>query len=698
MSIFETEDYQERYALAKERISEIADQNEMDAVWGDYFLRNGSLLLRLCQIYEGVKAECISDGEYRLLNQKVYEDILPENYEHSFCNPTYCVQKFAGLLVEKPDEANVGGQLLAAYSAEFRGAIGASYRGELLPLLIRMELFLGLFSLVRDALTENRQPEVTYLREQLYWYVSDYAEDMSEIRVAEMVDPALDFASKIIEGNDLSKTDYLYKYGAYITRTEEEIATFIASMEEEKVECIASTFSEGYRIGFELTGKDLSKKTTVNVRYPLGFERIIKASMKKFEDMGLKNVLYASEHSLFRKYMASPVGYFGAIPNKQFIDDHKEDDALLLDGQLVTRKLECLEKAFETYKEQARGHAGPAVMELFGEEPFSPITCQEKPAYSDEQQKLTVRLAGKSGQLTNTYIPGEERSFTIIAFPSPAIGKDFAEIFAETVKINTLDYMKYRQIQQTMIDALDAAAAVHLKGADGNDTDITVSLIETKDAAKETKFENCVADVNIPVGEVFTSPVLKGTTGTIHVSRVFLNELEYKNLHVHLVDGFVSSYALSNFDDEAVCQKYFKDNVLYHHDTLPVGEFAIGTNTAAYVMARKYGIESRLPILIAEKTGPHFALGDTCYSHAEDVKVYNPDGKEIIARDNEVSSRRKDDPENAYYNCHTDITIPYDELAYIDAVHADGSSVRILENGRFVLPGTEALNDAFNEE
>ena len=39
--------------------------------------------------------------------------------------------------------------------------------------------------------------------------------------------------------------------------------------------------------------------------------------------------------------------------------------------------------------------------------------------------------------------------------------------------------------------------------------------------------------------------------------------------------------------------------------------------------------------MIAEKMGPHFAVGDTCYSWAEDTPVYNPDGKEIIARDNE---------------------------------------------------------------
>ena len=69
-------------------------------------------------------------------------------------------------------------------------------------------------------------------------------------------------------------------------------------------------------------------------------------------------------------------------------------------------------------------------------------------------------------------------------------------------------------------------------------------------------------------------------------------------------------------------------------------------------------ILKKLPILIAEKTGPHFALGDTCYKMSEDNRVYNPDGKEIIAKDNEVSILRKSEPDKAYFNCHTDITYP----------------------------------------
>ena len=40
---------------------------------------------------------------------------------------------------------------------------------------------------------------------------------------------------------------------------------------------------------------------------------------------------------------------------------------------------------------------------------------------------------------------------------------------------------------------------------------------------------------------------------------------------------------------------------------------------------------------------------------------------------------------------------PYDEIGGIYSVHADGTKVAIIENGRFVLPGTEMLNEPFKE-
>ena len=109
--------------------------------------------------------------------------------------------------------------------------------------------------------------------------------------------------------------------------------------------------------------------------------------------------------------------------------------------------------------------------------------------------------------------PGEERSFTIIAYPTPQIGEQFEDIFRETAKINTLDYNLYQRIQQRIIDALDQGVKVQIRGRGENRTDLRISLRPLGHPERETRFENCVADVNIPVGEVFTSPVLQGTEG-----------------------------------------------------------------------------------------------------------------------------------------------------------------------------------------
>ena len=52
---------------------------------------------------------------------------------------------------------------------------------------------------------------------------------------------------------------------------------------------------------------------------------------------------------------------------------------------------------------------------------------------------------------------------------------------------------------------------------------------------------------------------------------------------------------------------------------------------------------------------------------------------------------------SSYYGCHTDITIPYEELGSIRVIDEDGEGTSIIENGRFVLPGTEELNRPFEK-
>lgn len=673
----------ERFMLMKERVLEIQEEELVKDPYRDFFRRTAAFITQMLQVYDKIQAGWLDTAtleELEANNQAMYQDILPQNYEKSYGNPSYA----QAMLGEEM------GQLLSFLYTEIRGMIVFVYENRLFDMTVAMELFIQIYNLFEEETVSAKD-----VQDAIYWYVSDYSDEMVGHRVREGVDPELNFAANIICGSDLADPRYLYKFGEYVTENEIRMAKFLSDMPQEKLDAMARTYTEGYRRGFLAANIDLSRKKTVNIRFQLGFEPMVKAAISQFAKMGLAPVMYRSAVHTVNKRQHMRIGYYGAVPNPQFDYDHKDDQALYLDHEFVQRKLRVLQVAYEQVKTLAGEHAGPAVIETFGETPFAPVKNPKACALSPHQQKLQVSYDNESGQIVNRYIKGDERSFTIIAYPVAEIGPKFEEIFQETVKINTLDNEQYQKIQQSVIDALDQGVRVHIEGMNGNDTNLTVCLQELKNPEKETNFENCVADVNIPVGEVFTSPKLTGTNGVLAVSKVFLRGLEYRNLHIRFQDGMIADYTCSNFESQEDSKNFIKENLLYHHDTLPLGEFAIGTNTTAYVMAKKYNIGHLLPILIAEKTGPHFAVGDTCYSWSEDTPMYNPDGKEIIARDNEVSILRKEDVSKAYFGCHTDITIPYDELGAIWVETKEGQQISIIENGKFVLKGTEALNEAF---
>ncbi len=676
---------EERFLLARERLEEIVSDKLLSGDYGRFFEKTAEFLKMVCGLYPAVSEGRLgewSEAELKQCNDRLYEDILPENYDSSYANPEYASSCFG----------EDYGKLMCFLSAELRSVIPAVFEKQLEALNVRLELFLEIYgSFCCEQEESGSLPSLEALQEIIYYYVSDYTRDAFDRKLYDLLEPASDFALRIIEG-DLSDARYLYYFGEYVT--ENEIATWrhLNSLDQETLKKMADTYTEGYRIGFQVGNKDISKKKTVNIRYCLGFEPMIKLAVENFRRMGLEPTICRAASSILQGKGLSRIGYYGAIPNKQYDYDHKDDQALVLDKKLVQVRMEAWKEAYEKYKEQAAVFGGPAVVEVFGE---APLDLKEKPHaihLTEAQQKLTVEYMSAAGELQNQYIKGEERSFTIIAFPIPEIGKDYEEIFDQVIKINTLDYKLYQKMQQIIIDTLDKGRYVLIKGMQGNRTNMKVMLHKLSDAGKQTNFENCVADVNIPVGEVFTSPLLAETEGTLHVSRVFLNELEYKDLAITFRDGMVVDYDCANYESREENRKYIRDNVLFHHESLPLGEFAIGTNTTAFVAARKYGIEDKLPILIAEKTGPHFAVGDTCYSHAEEVVVYNPDGKEIIAKDNECSLKRKQGDAGAYFNCHTDITIPYDELGEVSVVTKDETVIPIIVEGRFVLPGCEELN------
>ncbi len=680
----------ERLELSLDRIKEIKTEKKLQKEYQNYFEMVADFLLQIEEnrqwILEGnLKTASIEELEVR--NYKLYKDILPENYETSYANPSYAVRVLG----------KEAGQFLAALYAELRSLIVAAYENDMDSIVIRIELFLEIYGMFLDAEEENKLPDFANLKETYFWFACDYVEDILTKEVTAQFDPRENWAGKLLDHTDISDLRYLYYYGEYVTGNEKKLAEYMNSLPEEKIALMADTYTEGYRRGFEATQKDISIKETVNVYYCLGMERMVKKAMANFRALGLEPILYRAPVSFLAGRRMYKSGYSGANANKQFEYDHEYDSALYLNSKFINRKLEAYKAALETKKAECGVMGGPAVIEEFGDEAFVPIPKKENLKLDEHKQKIQVEYQSKARELVNHYVKGEERSFTIIAFPTPAIGDKFVEVFEETIKLNTLDNELYTKCQQTIIDALDKAEHVRVKGCGNNHTDLKVAMWKLESPEKQTNFENCVADVNIPVGEVFTSPRLTGTNGVLHVPKVFLHGLEYRDLEITFENGMIADYNCKNFEEEAENKKFIKEKLLANRDTLPLGEFAIGTNTTAYVAAKKLQIEDVLPILIAEKTGPHFAIGDTCYSMEEDVVSYNPNGKQIMAKENEMSALRKTDMSKAYFQCHTDITIPYDELLELTAVGEDGKETSIILNGRFVLEGVEELNKPFDE-
>ena len=663
----------ERYEIATSRIREIINEDTVSEPFKSFFCKASEFICKIDDLNSIIKSGEINDfslDRLKELNKSLFEEIYSENYEESFANPEYAVKT----LGEKY------GKILCYIYTKNRGMIRNVYMGRLEEVVLQMELFTQSYNYFEDV----EQLEYDNVYETVYSYEKDNTEIFTDLMIEDRINPDNKFAVDIVMNSDLNDLRYLYKYGEHVGFNELKMAEFLNSLSQEEIDRLAKVYTEGYRIGFINTGKDISKKGTVDIRYSLGFERIIRSAIFNFKKMGLEPVIYQ-------------VGYSTTSPNRQYAYDHRYDDALYLDKAYIKRKLEVSRHAYESRKQLAGKMAGPAVIEIFGETPFEPENKKQAYALSEEQQKLKSEYITEYQTMVQEYIKGDERSFTIIAFPIPEFGDDFEQMFKETVKINTLDSEIYGKVQQNIIDALDQAEYVKVLGKGDNKTNMKVQMHDLKNPLKETNFENCLADVNIPLGEVFTSPKLKGTEGILHVSQVYLNDLKYNDLQITFEDGKIKDYTCNNFDTEEENKKFIKQNVMFNHETLPIGEFAIGTNTTAYMVAKKYHVVYKLPILIVEKMGPHFAVGDTCYSFEEDIKTYNPDGKEIVARENEMSALRKTDIKKAYFGCHTDITMPYDELGEITAVRKDGSKITIIKDGRFVLEGTELLNEPLEE-
>ncbi|MCT4585996.1 MAG: aminopeptidase [Peptostreptococcaceae bacterium] len=635
----------------------------------DYFTKSNKFISKLDSMLNNINEDYFANNSIEQLkedNNKLYEELFASNYSSSYSNPVYCVELFGKQ-----------GKIFSYVYHQLRSLIPFIYNQKFDKLNKTLDLYINFYEEV------NKDDSFENLNELIKEFSIDHA--YSNYIDFVNVGYAHDYFNytNILNESDLKDPKYLFKFGSYVSDDEIKTVEFLSNYDESKLEELSKSIANAYVEGFKRDNKDYTLRKHVRIICNLGQELITKKIIDHLKEFDLNGFIYNIETKEL---------------NKQYGYDHKFDLALYLNEHFIKHSNEEFKKACKTKEEVLKNYSGILFIERFGEVPFSPKSNDARITLNQEEQKFFQTMQQNRRVVIEEYVPETQRSFCIVAFPVYEIGDNFKEIFEDIIKINMLDVYKYEKIQTTLINTLDEAEFVHVKGSNTNKTDIKVKMHKLNNKEKETNFVNCVADVNIPLGEVFTSPVLKDTNGILHVEDIYLDGFRYLNLEIEFEDGYVKNYTCTNFEKEEDNKNYIKENLLFPHNTLPIGEFAIGTNTLAYVISKKYNILDKLPILIIEKMGPHFAIGDTCFSWSEDNKVYNPmDNKEIMAKDNERSILRKEDVSKAYTNCHTDITLPYDSLEKISAINYDNKEIDIIKDGRFVLEGTLELNEPFDK-
>ena len=322
----ENEAVLERYQLAIERIDQMEKEDTVREPFLDYFHRMSSFVRQVVYLYkmmEEGRYSKFSIEELQGINHSLYEDIAGEHYKFSYANPAYACEKMGKKF----------GKLLSFLYTDVRSIIVYAYEGRKQELTIYLELLIEVYNQF------EREDEFTYkdVKRIMYDFMNDYCELLVVQRARELLDTKLSFATDIIMEADLTDLRYLYQFGDYITENEIRTANYLNGLSKEQVQAMADTYTEGYRLGFLANRLDISKKAIVNIRYPIGFERMIRYAIQNFRDMGLEPTIYRAGYHLMNKMQHLKIGYHGTSPNRQFDYDHRFDLGLFWDKALKER-------------------------------------------------------------------------------------------------------------------------------------------------------------------------------------------------------------------------------------------------------------------------------------------------------------------------------------------------------------------------
>ncbi len=181
----------------------------------------------------------------------------------------------------------------------------------------------------------------------------------------------------------------------------------------------------------------------------------------------------------------------------------------------------------------------------------------------ESQMKKVARLYAKPVHFEQRV---NHTKWCVLRWPTPSMAQ-LAQMSTEAFEnfyfdVCTLDYAKMASAVKPLVERMNNADKVHLKGP--GDTDLQFSI-------KDIPVIPCTGSHNIPDGECFTAPVRESVNGVIHFNTpTIYNGVSFENVRLEFENGKVVGASANGSTDELNSILDTDEGGRY------VGEFAIG--------------------------------------------------------------------------------------------------------------------------
>ena len=367
----------ERYHLALDRIREIAigESTAMPPAYQTFFRRSAIFLMR-CHTF----SELMTDGSmhtesYENLSlrfHELYEETLPEQYVCSYLNPDYAVEE-------------LGEECGAFFSFLYKELYSNSrhiFDQKLSMTTIYYELFLEIYGMYCSGEVRPKQ-----LKETIYWFLYDYAEEFSEDYVEEALSTGIRYISESLMEEDLTDPRSLFRHGVLIDDKALSLHRSYACMSEQELEAYACPYVDTYMQELADRITEPGRKRVI-LSYPVGYDRPIHAMMMEFQKRGMEVILYPVPEEEEDSWDHSRRTMETSCRNPRYDYDHREDMALFLDKRLLDRKNDCLRKCIKEAQEDSERISGFLSFSLPKGERSPMIRKKSACHFTDRQKKM----------------------------------------------------------------------------------------------------------------------------------------------------------------------------------------------------------------------------------------------------------------------------------------------------------------------